>query len=162
MTFFCCYATLSLKMNSCQVSWIKIVGCLGTFLFLKGKNYLLLFFENGFLGVGCSVGRFFVSGFADTFLRLACWFAFLISLMFICNVLQFCSWNFLGIYPLLTPNVRSLLFFVPTLSFKLLLLSYPFPLKRLECQLRWWKIPIYLVIFSLSCSLKRWFSSVFL
>lgn len=112
--FFCSYTTLSLKMNSCQGSWIKIVGCLGTFLFLKGKNYLLLFFENGFLGVGCSVGRFFVSGFADTFLRLACWFAFLISLMFICNVLQFCSWNFLGIYPSLTPNVRSLLFLVPT------------------------------------------------
>lgn len=55
MTFFCNYATLNLKMN-CQDSGIKIVACLGAFLFLKGKNYLL--FENGFLGVGFSVGSF--------------------------------------------------------------------------------------------------------
>ena len=47
------------------------MGRLGAFLFLKGKKCLLLFRENGCLGVGCGVESFFVSGVTDTSLRLA-------------------------------------------------------------------------------------------
>lgn len=57
-------------MKSSQGSQIKIVGCLGTFPYLKRKKDLL-FFENGFLGAGYNVGKVFVSGFADISLRLA-------------------------------------------------------------------------------------------
>lgn len=54
VTWFVVMQMLASKMNSCQGSWGKKVGCLGPFLF--SENYL--FSENFFLGVGYSVESF--------------------------------------------------------------------------------------------------------